>query len=1118
MSTTFGTVDASLVVPPAVAGAEHVYLRDLKACEEISSLFEIRLTLAASNHHRLQFEQWIGHPMSVRLAEVGSSASSAGAQPIGPRFFHGVVAELSELQCDHDFTYYECRLVPTAWRLTQCVRHQIFSRQTVPQVLRKVLVGFPVEFRLRGSYGVHNYCVQYGESDFDFACRLMEEEGIYYHFEHGLGKHTLIVSDEPVSQLASLPAEEVAYHRGVVEVGQIDPSLRGVWSWTKRQKLGPTKWLVDDYSFQVPQQSLLASHSVEGTVEMGTASHKLAAGDGPAMQVYEYPGSYAHRLDPISPNGNPTNDDVGMLFPDRNQIGRLRMEQAAMELVASRGAGNRFDFTPGAKMKLKGHFDGDGEYLITAVTHEVHFGGLGLREHAKLEGAYRNELVAHPAAMTFRPRRKTPKPKVIGPQSATVVGPAGQQIFTDKFGRVQVEFPWSRSGEGRTAGSSCWLRVSQAWAGENFGAIFLPRIGQEVLVAFEHGDPDQPIVVGSVYNARQMPPFQLPTECDVTGFKSRTVQGSPGEFHGFAMRDTSGKEMMQLRSQRDIIVNAANSHALNVANQHSETIGAYKKTVVGSLFGGGSGSGGDDGMEAVGVASAATSPSGQGSGTSIVTQTSSDAVEHASQTLLVDQGSGSGCGGGALVGMLVGGALAGLDYLGAQKGIAPCQWVWDEVISPMMMGGLDTYTVGSYTLGVVGIQENYTVGPEMNCVLGLTAFSECLSGHFGGLAGGRFMAGLEAVKVGAVDLKMAYASDLTFGMRVNAYHGECLEMVGTSSVVTTPMKVMTTLFSTVAAGTLVAESLPPADGVDTDVTAVTLPSTIVRAVLLGWIENLEYVSAMTNAATNSRQQATNLQNAATLVEVAAPLVGTTLATYATTVSANAVTYLAQASRRLGASAGTLGNATDKLEQVSGNYNLAANNMVLQLPSQLGATAQTMHLLAAGNGTNGHLLMQGSASTILQGGETYACFAGGEDPSITIDCSEEGSIMLQTGAEEPVGSVSLKSDTGVTIQSTLESKMQSGNNSVSATPKAVTITAGGYTLTISESGLAFRSNASGDLFTVNPSAFEVTNGVGKMGVAAPVTSISSSSTAINSTSASIKATTLKWNANYVGVAE
>ena len=323
---------------------------------------------------------------------------------------------------------------------------------TVKEILQKVFKGYTVDWQLNEKYEPRDYCVQYRETDFNFGARLMEEEGIYFFFEHSDGSHKMIVSDSALNH-PSLPGENKFIYEEV-EGGTRDENR--IWAWKKEQEMRPGKLLLWDHSFELPHKHLEAEATILASVPVGKETHKLKVAGVDAMELYDFPGEYAQRFDGISSGGGEQPAELQKIFRDNKRTVELRMDEETTPAIVLRAKSNVKHMVSGYKFTLQRHFNGDGDYIVTGVHHEASIGA-DYRSGQDAPLGYENEIVCIPAAMPFRPRRTTPKPVVQGSQTAVVVGPSGEEIFTDKYGRVKVQFHWDREGKNDDA-SSCWIR------------------------------------------------------------------------------------------------------------------------------------------------------------------------------------------------------------------------------------------------------------------------------------------------------------------------------------------------------------------------------------------------------------------------------------------------------------------------------------------------------------------------------------------------------------------------------------------------------------------------------------------------------------------------------------
>jgi len=307
-------------------------------------------------------------------------------------------------------------------------------------------------------------------------------------------------------------------------------------------------------------------------VQVGASRHDLYLASPRPLEHYDYPGGYAQRFDGVAPGGSDRAADLEHIYQDKDRTAAIRMQEAEAAAIRIHGASHCRLFSAGRRFQLDGHFNADDAYVLTRVEHHA-----SIRKTYRSGGMqttpapYTNRFQCLPEAVPYRPRRVTPKPTIPGPQTAVVVGmellsDGGKDrgSFLDKYGRVKVQFPWDREGK-HDADSSCWVRVAQMWAGKRWGAFFWPHIGHEVVVVFEEGDPDRPLVVGSVYNAENMPPFELPQGAPFNGIRSCSLGGEwATNFSGFVFHYVKGDEQFILHSRGHVFLNAKKHVVTNV--------------------------------------------------------------------------------------------------------------------------------------------------------------------------------------------------------------------------------------------------------------------------------------------------------------------------------------------------------------------------------------------------------------------------------------------------------------------------------------------------------------------------------------------------------------------------
>jgi type VI secretion system secreted protein VgrG len=514
-------------------GKDVLLLQSLTGHEGISCLFSYELNLLAYEHSSISFKDIVGQKVTITIQLPDGS----------PRYINGYVSRFRQGDTDDRmFTHYRAEVVPWLWFLTRQADCRIFQNLTPPDIISQVFNLFGVkDFRtsLKATYPELDYCVQYRETSFNFVSRLMEEYGIFYYFDHTVqGKHTMVLADQS-SALPVCSSSPVSYD--TVVGGLDDPEAAS--DWHVEQELRTGKYTVTDYNFTTPSTSLLANNP---TVVSLSASQGL--------ELFDYPGLYSTK-------------DQG------DTVAKLRMqEEEASHMVVS-GSSNCRGLASGYMFQLKNHYraDQNDNYVITEVRHSASVGQTYTAAGTAYE-TYSNHFTCIPSSVAYHPPRVTPKPFVQGPQTALVVGKVGEEIWVDKYGRVIVQFYWDRLGQ-KNENSSCWIRVSQPWAGGNWGSIWIPRIGQEVIVSFEEGDPDRPLITGRVYNAGQMPPYTLPDYQTRSTFMSRSSKGGgAANYNELRFEDKMGDEQIFINAEKDM--------DLRVEKDSREFIGANRHLIV----------------------------------------------------------------------------------------------------------------------------------------------------------------------------------------------------------------------------------------------------------------------------------------------------------------------------------------------------------------------------------------------------------------------------------------------------------------------------------------------------------------------------------------------------------
>lgn len=532
--------DNRLLAIKTALGPDVLAVRSISLQEEVGRLFQIHAELSSDNGS-IDFDRVVGHDVTIRL-NVGQKEK---------RYFHGIVSRLVQAANQGGYAHYQATIVPWLWFLTRTADCCIFQDMTVPDIIEDVFKHFgfsDYKLKLSASYPKWEYCVQYRETDFNFVSRLMEQEGIYYYFEHEDGKHTLVLADS-ISAHKPFPGyTEVAFHE--LEDGAAGREV--ITDWTVEKAAQPVAYAVQDFDFKKPKTSLLASSNVSR--KYGKAEY----------EIYDYPGEYLEH-------------DEGERLAD------VRLNELQSQYEVLHGEASARGLAAGHTFKLKNHPRGDQnrDYFITGVSMNVDAGEFATTGGNAGAGEFFScHFTAIDKAQQFRPARITPKPFVQGPQTAIVVGPSGEEIHTDEHARVKVHFHWDRHDQS-DENSSCWIRVSQHWAGKQWGAIQIPRIGQEVIVDFLEGDPDEPIITGRVYNADQVPPYGLPANKTQSGLKSRSSKGGSGDnFNEIRFEDKKGSEQLYVHAEKNQDNIVENDETTEVGHDRTEHVGHDEKITI----------------------------------------------------------------------------------------------------------------------------------------------------------------------------------------------------------------------------------------------------------------------------------------------------------------------------------------------------------------------------------------------------------------------------------------------------------------------------------------------------------------------------------------------------------
>ena len=510
-------------------GEDVLLLRNFSGHEEISRLSEFDLDLL-SEDYEINFDDIIGQNVTIRM-ELPEG---------GTRYWNGYINRFVQgVSSSVRFARYRATMVPWLWFLTRTSDCRIFQEKTVPDIIKEVFndLGFSdIEDRLSGGYRTWTYCVQYRETDFNFVSRLMEQEGIYYYFLHESGKCTIVLCDSRSKHDTWGNYGEIDF----IADAQGSAILERISEWTVEKRVQPGNFAHVDYNFEKPSTSLMS------IIELKMPHAKAD------YEIYDHPGEYLEKT-------------------DGDKYAKVRMEELAHSHEVCSGQSDSRGICSGYLFTLDRHSrrDQNREYLVVSTGYQA-------AAEAYETSDQMNEMcvcsfTVIPSSVQFRPQRSTPKPIIQGSQTAMVTGPSGEEIYTDEHGhgRVKVQFHWDREGE-YDQNTSCWIRVSQVHAGKSFGGIDIPRIGEEVIVSFMEGDPDQPIITGRVYNAELMPPFGLPGKKMVSGMKSNSTPGGGG-YNEMSMDDSKGKENITIHAQKDMATTVENNRTATIKSGNDAT-------------------------------------------------------------------------------------------------------------------------------------------------------------------------------------------------------------------------------------------------------------------------------------------------------------------------------------------------------------------------------------------------------------------------------------------------------------------------------------------------------------------------------------------------------------------
>lgn len=522
----FNRITVSL--PP---GAESLMFWKLNGTEMMSRSFTLSITLLGLDD-RIDRKALLGKPLTVTVP----------TQNVQPRYFNGKITEVNLQSTELNgvrYAVYLLKIESDLWPLLRDRNQRIFQNQRVPDIIKTVLAEYGVrtEDKLSGEYRIWEYCVQYQESSYNFVSRLMELEGIYFFFRHEADSHTLVLMDTGENHQSVNGYEVIPYHSSL---SGGTTSEEGIGQWAISERVTPGLYSIDDYDFRKPNAWMFQARQNPASPSPGQ------------IDYYEWPGRFVDH-------------QHGEFYA------RIRQEEWLAEQQRIDASGTALGITPGYTFTLDNPSNtGNGsKYLVVSADYN-------LEENTYASGSMTDSVhqincVVIPAETTFRSAQLTEWPRTHGPQTARVVGPQGESIWTDRYGRVKVKFHWDRQAKGDDT-SSCWVRVSSAWAGQGFGGVQIPRVGDEVVIDFINGDPDRPIITGRVYNETSMPPWELPAAATVMGFMTRSKYGNKDNASHLLFEDSPGREHIGLHSEKDMTVSVENDQSVCIDGNRTTTI------------------------------------------------------------------------------------------------------------------------------------------------------------------------------------------------------------------------------------------------------------------------------------------------------------------------------------------------------------------------------------------------------------------------------------------------------------------------------------------------------------------------------------------------------------------
>ena len=521
-------------------GEDKLLIHQLHGTEQLSTCFEYVLSLYSEDHD-IDPDKLLGQHVSIRV--------QCGGQP--ERYIDGIACEFGHTGFSGRYASYHLVLRPWLWLLSTRTDCRLFQKLTSVEILREVVdgwqdAGFEIDLRVQDAPEERELCIQYSESDLNFVTRLLEDDGLYFFFEHERDKHKLVIADHKGAHKPAPSFEKLGMRRWESE----RTDAASILNWRATATVKPGGVALRDYDFEKPRAD----------IDVEVKKPKTSHARDKVAEIYEYPGHYREV-------------DSGKKRLD------IRLEEQQATFATIEATTDASGISAGTLFTLEAHKRSaeNQEYLVTAAMFQVDSGAFESGESPALEFLVKLRCV--PTRQRFRPARKTPWPVIPGAQTATVVGHKEGEITTDEYGRVKVHFAWNRARRADKAADppdkhcSCWVRVAQAWTGSGWGALFIPRVGQEVVVDFLDGNPDRPLITGCVYNNRNKPPYELPAKASQSGWKTRSLnEGGADEYNELRFDDDKDHEQIVIQAQRDMKTTVKNNDSLRVGGTRKVTV------------------------------------------------------------------------------------------------------------------------------------------------------------------------------------------------------------------------------------------------------------------------------------------------------------------------------------------------------------------------------------------------------------------------------------------------------------------------------------------------------------------------------------------------------------------